>query len=182
MQKSIQTFTQRVGMISSLLCVFLLLAPGLGIAVTPVDSPPASLQRAKIYLAVGDYRRAVEACQRYLDRAPSVEGYVYLTYVYHAIDGYLSFLAKHDEWGKVGQLALGLFSEGTRDIVDPPDMLSRMAKELIHEGLRQQFDLTAAMANRLDRSAVDRLWQELADWKEAHPQQWWASVPPQWGW
>ncbi|MEC4673515.1 MAG: hypothetical protein VST68_04950, partial [Nitrospirota bacterium] len=33
------------------------------------------LKKAKIYLAAGDYRRAVKACQEHLDRSPSVEAY-----------------------------------------------------------------------------------------------------------
>ena len=52
------------------------------------------LERAKVYLAAGDYRRAVEACQLNIDQSPSVESYVYLIYVYHALDGYLELLAK----------------------------------------------------------------------------------------
>ena len=140
------------------------------------------LGRAKIYLAAGDYRRAVEACQEHLDRSPSVEAYVYLTYVYHAMDGYLEWLASRDEWGKVGQLSLSLVDRGTMDLVDPPEMLSRMAKELLHEGLRQQFDITAAMANRLNKSRVDQLWQEQAGWQAAHSENWWSGIPENWVW
>ena len=144
------------------------------------DLPP--LGRAKIYLAAGDYRRAVEACQAYIDQSPSVEAYVYLTYVYYAMDGYLEWLAGKDEWGKVGQLSLSLVNRGTMDLVDPPEMLTRMAKELLHEGLRQQFDITAAMANRLDKARVDQLWQEQATWKSAHAENWWSGTPDTWKW
>jgi len=140
------------------------------------------LGRAKIYLAAGDYRRAVEACQEYIDRSPSVEAYVYLTYVYHAMDGYLEWLATRDEWGKVGQLSLSMVDRGTMDLVDPPDLLSRMAKELLHEGLRQQFDITASMANRLDKARVDHLWQEQAAWQKARGEGWWSGPPEQWQW
>src|SRR5919106_5457041 len=62
------------------------------------------LTRAKAYLAAGDYRRAVEACLREVDDAPSAESYVYLTYVYQALDGYLEYLAKEDKWVAVEQL------------------------------------------------------------------------------
>lgn len=140
------------------------------------------LGRAKIYLAAGDYRRAVEACQEQIDRSPSVEAYVYLTYVYHALDGHLEWLAAKDEWGKVGQLSLSLVNRGTMDLVDPPNMLSRMAKELLHEGLRQQFDITAVMANRLNKPRVDQLWQEQAEWRVAHPKDWWSGIPQDWKW
>ena len=140
------------------------------------------LEKAKIYLAAGDYRRAVKACQEHLDRSPSVEAYVNLTYVYHAMDGYMEWLAAKDEWGKVGQLSLSLVDGGTRDLVDPPNMLSRMAKELLHEGLRQQFDITASMANRLNRERVDQLWQEQAVWKAEHPDDWWSGIPESWKW
>lgn len=141
-----------------------------------------NLQRAEVYLAAGDYRRAVQSCQREIDEAPSVESYVYLTYVYHAIDGYMESLAKKDEWGKIGQLSLSFTSRGTYDLVDPPDILARMAKELLHEGLRQQFDLTASMANRLDKARVDLLWQQQAAWQKANPDTWWAGIPKEWAW
>jgi len=102
--------------------------------------------------------------------------------MYHAIDGYLEWLAAKDEWGKVVQLSLSLVDGGTRDLVDPPNMLSRMAKELLHEGLRQQFDITASMANRLNRERVDQLWQEQAVWKAGHPNDWWSGIPESWKW
>jgi len=140
------------------------------------------LSRAKIYLAAGDYRRAVEACQLNIDQNPSVESYVYLIYVYHALAGYLEWLAQQDRWTEVGRLSLSMVNRGTMDLVDPPDMLSRMAKEILQEGVRQQFDVTAGMANRLDKKRVDELWMERKTWKEAHPNSWWASVPPSWQW
>lgn len=140
------------------------------------------LHRAKVYLAAGDYRRAVEACQLHIDRNPSVEGYVYLIYVYHAIDGYMEWLAKQDNWGEVGRLSLSMVNRGTMDLVDPPDMLSRMAKEILKEGLRQQFDIAAGMANRLNKPRADELWLERKVWEETHPTTWWAGVPESWNW
>ena len=140
------------------------------------------LSRAKIFLAAGDYGRAVSACKENLEQHPSVEAYVYLTYVYHAMDGYVEWLTTKDDWGKVGQLALSLVDRGTMDLVDPPDMLTRMAKELLQEGLRQQFDITAGMANRLDKARVDEMWKEQAAWGLAHPDDWWAGIPPHWKW
>ena len=99
----------------------------------------SDLHRAKIYLASGDYRRAVEACQQHIEQTPSVESYVYLIYVYHALDGYVEWLAQQDNWGDVGRVAMSMVNRGTLDLVDPPDMLSRMAKEILKEGIRQQF-------------------------------------------
>lgn len=148
-------------------------------AVPTIQHP---LARAKVYLAAGDYRRAVEACQMNIDQAPSVESYVYLIYVYHALDGYLEWLAGRDEWVKVGQLSLSMVNRGTMDLVDPPDMLARMAKEILHEGIRQQYDVVAGMANRLDKTRADELWLEVRAWEKAHPDNWWAGVPEQWQW
>ena len=42
-------------------------------AAAVADSPRASLMKANIYLVAGDYRRALEACQKEIDNAPSVE-------------------------------------------------------------------------------------------------------------
>ncbi|WP_454061961.1 hypothetical protein [Candidatus Nitrospira salsa] len=140
------------------------------------------LHRAKLYVAAGDYRRAVEACQKYLDEVPSVEGYVYLAYVYEAIEGYLADLQKRDDWVKVGQVALNLTSRKLIDIIDPPNVMPRMAREMIHEGLRQQFDITSAMANRLDSKHTEKMWIQQNAWREAHPGDWWSGVPEKWDW
>ena len=153
---------------------------GDGTGAVPYVQPP--LARAKVYLAAGDYRRAVEACQMHVDQSPSVESYVYLVYVLHALDGYLESLAKRDEWVKVGQLSLSMVNRGTMDLVDPPGPLARMAKEMLHEGIRQQYDLAAGMANRLDRTRTDELWLEVQAWEKTHPENWWVGVPEQWQW
>ena len=150
-----------------------------GAAAVNVQDP---LARAKVYLAAGDYRRAVEACQMNIDQSPSVESYVYLIYVYHALDGYLEWLAQRDEWVKVGQLSLSMVHRGTLDLADPPNLLARMAKELLHEGIRQQYDVVAGMANRLDKARADQLWLEKQAWQRTHPDNWWAGVPEQWHW
>ena len=155
---------------------------GTSVTVADVGDGPHPLARAKVYLAAGDYRRAVEACQMNIDQSPSVESYVYLIYVYHALDGYLEQLSKRDEWVKVGQLSLSMVNRGTMDLVDPSDLLARMAKELLHEGIRQQYDLVAGMANRLDRTRADEIWLEMKAWKKTHPENWWAGVPEQWQW
>lgn len=141
-----------------------------------------NLRLAKIYLAASDYRRAIQACQQEINELPSPESYAFLTYVYHALDGHIEWLASKDDWGTIGQLSLSLATRGSFDLVDPPDIMPRMAKELLQEGLRQQFDMTAAMANRLNKQVVDKLWLDLADWKQSHPENWWAGVPPSWHW
>ena len=140
------------------------------------------LARAKVYLQVGDYRRAIEACQRNIDHQPSVEAYVYLAYVYQAVDGYLEYLAKQEDYVKVGQLSLNLTAREVIDIIDPPSIMARMAQELIHEGLRQQFDISSSMANRLSRVRTDELWVQQAAWRDAHPDSWWAGIPKEWQW
>ena len=166
-------------LIISLLCVGGAFASTL---TSPVIDKRENLRLAKVYLAAGDFRRAVLACKQEINEAPSVESYVYLTYVYHAIDGYLNWLASNDQWNKVAQLSLGLATRGTFDLVDPVDPMARMAKEMIGEAVRQQFDVTAAMANRLDRAVVDRMWAEQTKWKEANPDHWWRGVPHEWNW
>ena len=140
------------------------------------------LARAKVFLQVGDYRRAVEACQRNIDQNPSVEAYVYLAYVYQATDGYLAYLAKQEDYVKVEQLSLNLTAREVIDIIDPPNVMARMAQELIHEGLRQQFDITSSMANRLNRARTDELWLQQSAWRKSQPDSWWASVPQEWQW
>jgi len=141
-----------------------------------------SLARAKVFLQAGDYRRAVEACQRNIDDQPSVDAYVALAYVYQAIDGYLDFLVKQEDYVKVEQLSLNLTSREMIDLIDPPNVMPRMAQELIHEGLRQQFDITASMANRLNRARTDELWIQQAAWREKHSDSWWGGVPEAWQW
>lgn len=140
------------------------------------------LMGAKIYLKAGDYRRAIEACQRQIDDHPSVESYVYLAYVYQALDGYLMSLAKQEDYVKVEQLSLNLTAREIIDLIDPPNVMPRMAQELIHEGIRQQFDVTAGMANRLNHARTDELWTQQAAWRESNPDGWWAGIPPEWKW
>ena len=168
-----------------LVCAMFCCGALVGSEVIAADGPSlfqAPLQRAKIYLAAGDYRRAVEACVLNIDTNPSVESYVYLIYVYHAISGYQEWLAQHDRWSDVGRLGVSMVDRGTIELVDPPNTLSRMSKEILDEGLRVQFDVVAGMANRLDKSRVDELWLERKAWEEAHPESWWAGVPESWNW
>lgn len=140
------------------------------------------LRRAKIYLAAGDYRRALEACQREVDEAPSAQSYVYLTYVLQAIDGYLEHLSKADRWVQVEHLFLNLAMRRPEDLVDPPEALARIAKEIIQESARRQSDIAAAMAARLDEATVAQLWKQQTAWRKAKPESWWAGVPEEWGW
>ena len=156
-------------------------------AIGPIDAPAAErgrdhLRRVKVYLAAGDYRRAIDACQREIDEAPTVAAYVSLTYVYQALDGYVEHLAKADQWVPIEQLYRSLTMSGTQDLVDPPEVLARIAKEMIQDGARRQSDVTAAMAARLDKEAVNRLWKIQTSWRAAHPDKWWAGVPDEWNW
>jgi tetratricopeptide (TPR) repeat protein len=153
----------------------------------PADGWPAErgrdhLKRAKVYLAAGDYRRALDACQREIDEAPSVAAYVYLTYVYQALDGYVEYLAKTDQWVPIEQLYRSLTFTSTQDLIDPPEVLARMAKEMIQDGARRQSDIAAAMAARLDKETVNRLWKIQSVWRTARPESWWAGAPDEWGW
>lgn len=145
-------------------------------------SDQGHMKKAKIYLQAGDYRRAIEACHQQIDDHPSVESYVYLAYVYQALDGYLASLVKNEDYVKVEQLALNLTAREVIDLIDPPNVMPRMAQELIHEGIRQQFDLTSAMANRLNRNRTDELWVQQQAWREANPETWWMGVPSNWRW
>ncbi|MBM4120719.1 MAG: hypothetical protein FJ248_07475 [Nitrospira sp.] len=140
------------------------------------------LSRARIFLSAGDYRRALEAAQKVVDESPSAESYIYLTYVYQAIDGYLEYLASTEQWGAVDRVYINLAFRNPEDLVDPPGGLARMAKEMIQTSVRQQSDLSAAMAIKLDKALAERLWQQQAAWRTAHPDRWWTSTPESWNW
>jgi hypothetical protein len=36
------------------------------------------------------------------------------------------------------------------------------------------------MAARLNKAVSDRLWQEQAQWRKAHPTMWWRAFPDSW--
>lgn len=147
--------------------------------VTPV-SKTSSVEKTGRYLMAGDYRRALESCEQAIQELPSVEAYLHLTYVYQAIDAYLEQLSKDESWTAVEQLSLNLAYRHTEDLVDPPGGLARMAKEMIQTSVRQQSDVSAAMAVRLNKAESDRLWQEQAQWRNAHPTEWWRAFPDSW--
>lgn len=165
-------------------CVVMLMlwcGPG-GAAADDGGLNPSHLARAKVFLAAGDFRRALDACQREVAERPSVNSYVFLTYLYQAVDGYLESLAKEDRWVAVEHLYLNLAAGRPEDLVDPPDVLARIAKELIQAAAQKQSDVTAAMATRLDSAAVATLWQQQKTWRQSHPTDWWLGVPPEWAW
>ena len=143
---------------------------------------PTNLQRAKVFLAAGDYRRAVESCQREVQERPSTESYLYLTYVYQALDAYVESLAKADQWVAMEHLYLNLIAGGPEDLVDPSNVLARIAKEMIQSAARQQADVAAEQATRLDPSAVARIWPQQTAWRKIKPEGWWFTVPPEWAW
>ena len=140
----------------------------------------SAVEKTGLYLLAGDYRRALEACEQGIQEAPSAEAYLRLTYVYQAIDAYLEQLSKDESWMAVEQLYLNLAYRHTEDLVDPPGGLARMAKEMIQTSVRQQSDVSAAMAVRLNKAASDRLWQEQTQWRTAHPTTWWQAFPDAW--
>ncbi|MGZ9190611.1 MAG: hypothetical protein ACXW39_11210 [Nitrospira sp.] len=144
-------------------------------------SRASHVEKTNLYLMAGDYRRALEVCERAIQEMPSVEAYLHLTYVYQAIDAYLQQLSQDESWMAVEQLYLNLAYRHTEDLVDPPGGLARMAKEMIQTSVRQQSDLSAAMAVRLNKAESDRLWQEQAQWRKAHPTTWWRAFPDVWG-
>jgi hypothetical protein len=142
----------------------------------------SNLQRAKIFLTAADYRRAIEACQQEVAEHPSAASYVYLTYVYHALDAYLASLAQADRWVAVEQLVRSLSSGRPDELIDSPDVLARIAKELLHDSAIKQADLTAAMATRLDEPRVRALWRQQQSWRDQQPERWWFGVPLEWEW
>ncbi|MCS6289896.1 MAG: hypothetical protein H8K10_13105 [Nitrospira sp.] len=139
------------------------------------------IERTELFLMAGDYRRALEACEQAIYERPSAEAYLQLTYVYQAIDAYLEQLSKDESWTAVEQLYLNLAYRHTEDLVDPAGGLARMAKEMIQTSVRQQSDVSAAMAVRLSKATADRLWQEQAQWRQTHPTEWWRAFPDSWG-
>jgi hypothetical protein len=141
-----------------------------------------NLGRAKVFLAAGDYRHAVEMCQKEVEEKPSAASYVYLTYAYHALNGYLDHLARTEQWVKIEQLYVNLAFRDLDALTNPPDVLARMAKEIIHESAARQADVSAAMAERLDEAATARLWKQQTAWRTARPDSWWSGPPPEWKW
>lgn len=154
------------------------------LAAAPVCAEQArnNLSRATVFLAAADYRHAVEMCQKEVEEAPSVESYVYLTYVYHALNGYLDHLAKTEQWVKVEQLYVNLAFHDVDALTDPPGILARMAKEIIYESAGRQADVTAAMAARLNEATTARLWKQQTAWRASRPDSWWSGPPPEWKW
>jgi hypothetical protein len=153
---------------------------GAGPLPSRAGDQPSTLQRAKIFLQAADYRRAIEACQEEVRARPSAAAYVYLTYVYLALDQYLDHLAKTDQWVTVELVYLNLASGRTEDLTDPPDVLARIAKEVVQQALQRQSDIAAAMAKRLDEAATRELWKQQTAWRQMKPTDWWFGVPAEW--
>lgn len=145
-----------------------------------MTTSPGAMDKITTYMMAGDYRRALMECQRFLEADPSVEGYLSLTYIYQAIDAYLTALDQAEQWTAVEQLYLNLAYQDAQDLIDPPGGLARMAKEVIQISVRQQGDLAAAMAMRLDRDESARLWTQQTQWRADHPHDWWLGLPDAW--
>ena len=165
------------------LCVAINLVPAVLLSIEPprsVCGAVALMTKLDRYLAAGDYRRALELAQREVDETPSAASYIHLTYVYHAIDAYLAYLSQEENWTAVEHLYLNLAYRDSEDLVDPPGGLARMAKEMIQTSVRQQSDVSSAMAARLDKTESDRLWVEQAGWRRTNEKTWWQGVPSSW--
>ena len=91
-------------------------------------------------------------------------------------------MARADQWVAMEHLYLNLAAGRTEDLVDPPDVLARIAKELIQSAVQKQSDVTAALAMRLDPAAVARVWAQQTAWRKMRPDGWWLGVPPGWPW
>ena len=152
------------------------------VAAESTEARLTDLQRTRVYLAAGDFRRAIEACRHEVDERPSAAAYLYLTYVYQALDAYVESLAKADQWVPLELLYRSLVTGKPEDLVDPPDVLARIAKEMMQSGARQQADIAAAMATKLDPAIVSVLWPQQTAWRKARPDGWWLGVPPEWSW
>ena len=165
------------------LCVLINLVPAVLLSVEPprpACGAVALMTKLDRYLAAGDYRRALELAQREVDETASAASYIHLTYVYHAIDAYLAYLSQGENWTAVEHLYLNLAYRDSEDLVDPPGGLARMAKEMIQTSVRQQSDVSSAMAARLDKTESDRLWMEQAGWRRTNEKTWWQGVPSSW--
>lgn len=143
---------------------------------------PTNLERAKIFLAAGDFRHAVDACRQEVKERPSAESYVYLTYVYQALGAYVESLAQTDQWVAMEHVYLNLTSGAPEDLADPQNVLARIAKEMIQDAARQQADVTAELATRLDPSTTSRLWVQQSAWRKVRPSGWWFGIPSEWSW
>ena len=153
-----------------------------GLAAIDGEQAREHLRKARIFLAAADYRRALDACEREVEEVPSVESYVYLTYVLQALHGFLESLARSEQWLRIEHLYLSLMNRRPVDLTDLIDVLPRIVKELLQDSVRKQADMTAAMAARLDGDAVKHLWRQQAAWRAAKPEQWWFGVPTKWKW
>lgn len=144
------------------------------------DRERSSFHRTGVFLAAADYRRAIEECQRIVMERPSAESYAVLTYVYQALDAYVESLAKADRWVAVELLAASLGTGRPEELLDSPDVLARVAKELIQASARRHSDVSAAMAARLDEQAVAAFWSRQQAWRRQRPDDWWLGLPDEW--
>lgn len=180
------SYLSRISISWAMTCCLLVTGLWSGCSSLPLSAPqvqqPSNLQRAKVFLAAADFRRAVEACRQEVQERPSAQSYLYLTYVYQALDAYVESLAKADQWVAMEHLYLNLTSGAPEDLVDPPNVLARMAKEMIRSAANQQADVTAELATRLDATIVARLWPQQTAWRKSKPDGWWLTIPPEWDW
>ncbi|BCA57025.1 hypothetical protein W02_41650 [Nitrospira sp. KM1] len=146
------------------------------------DVPLTNLQRAKVHLGAGDFRRAIDDCRREVDVNPSAQSYLYLAYLYQALDAYVEFLAKSDHWVVLELVYVSFVTTKTEELVDSRDVLTRISKELLQTGARQQADIAASMASKLDHGIVMSIWPQQTVWRSERPDAWWFGAPPEWKW
>jgi hypothetical protein len=53
-----------------------------------------------------------------------------------------------------------------KHLVDPPDVLGHIARELIRSAVHKQSDVTAALATCLNPAAVARVWAQQTAWRK----------------
>ena len=58
------------------------------------------------------------------------------------LDGYVEQLARTDQWVRVEQVYVNLAAARIEDLLDPPDVLARIAKEVIQQAVQRQADVS----------------------------------------
>ena len=128
----------------------------------------------------GDFRRAVEACRQEVWEHPSARSYLYLTYV-SGTRCLCGVAHKSDYWVGMEHLYLNLTSGSPEELLDPPNVLARMAKEMIQAATRSRPTSRPSW-----QPGSIRLWLQWYGRNRLHgekrPDGWWFSVPAEWPW
>jgi hypothetical protein len=86
--------------------------------------------------------------------SPSAETRIYLTHMQEAVKVYAGFLVRTDQCRR--HLCLDLATDCTEDLVDSPDIHTRITKQLVSSSVQKRSGETMALAARLDSVAVAR--------------------------